>query len=158
MYLGNDGRHLRRAESFETQERQIQLKGRVEEWVQRRKCRYSCALPSGKGNGNWSPSRNPAASMRHLLCPRMSHFITMTSIHLSFYKKKDALPCRSPRFSAKRGGHGPAAALTHLLCIWPGQKLLHPPYVLLCLEYRFNPWRHPAIRWLGTIKAMVLFT
>lgn len=99
-----------------------------------------------------------AAPTRHLPRPRMSHFIAATSIHLSRYKKKDALPCRSPGFAAKRAGLGPAAALTPLSCIWPGQKLLHPPCVLSCSEDKFNPWCFPVIRWLGTIKAMVLFT
>lgn len=149
MKLGNDDRHLSRPESFEIRERQITAKGQSGGTSSAGQARAQLCAAVRERKWELKPQQKR---------PRMSHFITVTPSRLSLYKKKDALPCRSLWFSAKRGGLGPAAALTHLLGIWLGQKLLHPPSVLSHSGYRVDPWPLPAITRLGTIKAMVLLT
>lgn len=141
-------------ESFEIRERQIAAKGQSGGMSSG----TAACCRQGREMETKARAETSAAPTRHLPRPRMSHFIAATSIYLSRYKKKDSLPCRSPGFAAKRAGLGPAAALTHLSCIWPGPKLLHPTCVLSSLEDKFNPWCFPVIQWLGIIKAMVLFT
>lgn len=132
--MGNDGRYLRRAEAFEPREMQIAAKGQrggmSSEWqVQAQLCtavrerKWKLKLE----NKSCCLSKASATSQD---VPFHPHDIS----HLSLYKKKDALPCRSPQFSSEGGGHGPCAAFTHLQAF--GQDRSYCTCLVFCHAFK----------------------
>lgn len=85
--MGNDDRHLRRAESFEIRERQITAKGQSGGMSSEGQLQAQLCAAVRERKWKLKPEQKR---------PRMSHFITVTPIHLALYKKKDALPCGFP--------------------------------------------------------------